>query len=104
MGRVTVHEIVKRLIKYGLFLQTYSKKKRLVYPNTLDALNQFIEKRKLEVNQLEKEVHAASHILRSIQTQSENFPKTRFYKGREGIHIMMQEMLNDRKDIMVTSD
>ncbi len=104
MGRITVHEIVRRLIKYGLFLQTYSQKKRLVYPNTLDSLNQFIEKRKLEVHQLEKEVHAASHILRSLQTQAENFPKTRFYKWREWIHIMMQEMLHDRKSIMVTSD
>jgi sugar-specific transcriptional regulator TrmB len=104
MNRITVHEIVRRLIRKGLFLETYSGKKRLVYPNQVDALERLIEQKKFELQQLEKEAKKAANILRAVQTQSEQFPKTRFYKGQEGIHRMLSEIKQDLADIAIMSD
>lgn len=104
MNRITVHEIVYRMIQKWLFLETYSWKKRLVYPNQVDALERLVEHKKFEVQQLEKEAKKATSVLRSLQVQSENFPKTRFYKGQEGIYRMLAEIKQDASDIAIMSD
>jgi len=74
---------VGRLIKKGLYLEAKSGRKRLVYPNQVDALEHLVDHKTLELQQLKKDAKKASSLLQSIQTQSENFPKTRFYKGQE---------------------
>jgi len=104
MNRITVHEIIRRLIKKWLFLETYSGKKRLVYPNQVDALDQLLDTKRAELNRLETASKQASSILRSIQTQAENFPKTRFYKGHEGVQRMISEIKKDKEDIAIMSD
>jgi len=104
MGRITVHEIVGRLIKKGLFLETRSWHKRLVYPNQVDALENLVAKERLRVQQLEKAAKKASSLLRDIQLMSESFPKTRFYKGQEGIQRMLNEIKKDKNDVSIMSD
>jgi predicted transcriptional regulator len=104
LGRITVHEIVKRLVKKGLFLETYSKKKRLVYPNQMDSLTNLVATKKLEVQALEQQAIQATALLRSIASQSENLPKTRFYKGKEGIQLVMNEIKQDRSNVNIMSD
>ena len=93
-----------RLIKKGLFLQTYSGKKRMVYPNTVDALERMLDEKKLALEYLEKEVHTTTALLRSVQSQSENFPKTRFFKGKEGIQMMLSEIIKDKMNVNIMSD
>lgn len=104
MWRITVHEIVGRLIKKWLFLETRTGRKRLVYPNQVDALEHLVEEKRQEVHLLEREAKKASSLLRSLQTQSENFPKTRFYKWQEGIQRMLNEIKKDALDISIMSD
>ena len=104
IGRITVHEIVRRLIKKWLFLETYSWKKRLVYPNQVDALPKLIASKKAELERMEKDAEKAASLLRSLQLQSEHFPKTRFYKWKEGIEIVTNEIKQDRKDVALMSD
>ena len=102
--RITTHAIVERLVKKGLFLETFSKKKRLVYPNTLDSLTKLLDKKKFEIQELEEEVKSAASILKSLQAQSERFPNVRFYKGKEGINIMTNEIIKDETNTFVISD
>ena len=104
MGRITVHEIVRRLIKKGLFLETRSGRKRLVYPNQVDAFENLVAEKKLKVQELEKNAKRASALLRDIQLMSESFPKTKFYKGQEGIQRMMNEIKKDKNDVAIMSD
>lgn len=104
MWRITVHEIVRRLIKKWIFLETYSGKKRLVYPNQVDAIPQLIQNKKHELEHMEQEAMKAASLLRSFQLQSEHFPKTRFYKWKEGIEIVLNELKQDKKDIALMSD
>ena len=104
MNRITVHEIVRRLIKKWVFLETYSKKKRLVYPNQMEALPRLVEQKKYDVQQLEQDALKAASLLKSLQSQSAWFPKSRFYKGKEGIQIVLNEIKQDRQDAALMSD
>jgi predicted DNA-binding transcriptional regulator len=104
LGRITVHEIVRRLITKGLFLESYTNKKRIVYPNTVDVLERLLDTQKLAFQHLTHDVQHASNLLRGIQSQAENFPKMRCYKGKEGIQKMMTEILQDHVDIYMMSD
>ena len=102
--RITVHEIVWRLIKKGLYLETRSGRKRLVYPNQADAIERLLDQKTLELQQLKKDAEKASSLLQSLQSQSEHFPKTRFYKGQEWIERMLSEIKLDKEDISIMSD
>jgi len=104
MWRITVHEIVGRLIKKWLYLETKSGRKRLVYPNQVDAIEHLLDQKSLELQQLQKDAKKASSLLRAIQTQSENFPKTRYYKWQEGIQKMLSEIKKDKQDVHIMSD
>lgn len=104
MGRITVHEIVGRLIKKWLFLETRSWHKRLVYPNQVDALENLVAEEKFKVQKLEKAAKKASSLLRDMQLMSESFPKTKFYKGQEGIQRMINEIKKDKNDVSIMSD
>jgi len=104
MWRVTVHEIVRRLIWYGVFLESRSGRRRLVYPNTVDAIHHMLDARKLALTQLESQVTHTAQLLRDIQAQSQNFPKTRYYKGQEGIRLMMSEIIKDGQNVSIISD
>lgn len=75
-----------------------------MYPNTVDALERLVEEKKLALKYLEKNVLHATDLLRSMQTQSQMFPKTRFYKGNEGVEIMLSEITHDRTDVCMMSD
>lgn len=104
MNRITVHEIVGRLIKKWLFLETYAKHRRLVYPNSIDSLLQFVDRKKQEVLKLEHDAQQATSLLRSLQQQSQTLPNTRVYKGSEGIQTIIKEILSDKVSIMILSD
>lgn len=104
MGRITVHEVVRRLIWYGLMLESRSGRRRLVYPNTVDAIHHLLDARKLAITQLESQVTHATQLLRDIQAQSQKFPTTRYYKGKEGIQLMMTEIMQDKLDVSIISD
>lgn len=104
LGRITVHEILKRLIKKGLFLETHSGKKRLVYPNQLEAVQNLLDSKRLELKHLEQQAQQATSLLKWIVSQSENLPKTRFYKGKEWVQIVTNEIKQDKKDACILSD
>lgn len=76
----------------------------MVYPNQVDALPKLIEVKKAELNRMEKEALKAASLLHSLQFQSEHFPKTRFYKGKEGVEIVTNEIKQDKVDVALMSD
>ena len=104
MGRITVHEVVKRLIEKGLFLETRSWKRRLVYPNQIDAIQWLVEKKKNDLQTMERTAWEAMELLKQFQTQSAYFPTTRYYKWKEWMRQVVSEIKNDKKDVKILSD
>lgn len=104
MWRVTVHQIVKRLLAKWLFLETYSDSKRLVYPNSMDRLPQIVEDQQSEMRSLMHDAEKTASLLQWIHTQSEWLPKTRFYKWKEWVEIVLNEAKISKSDISILSD
>lgn len=104
LNRVTVHDIVWRLIDKWLFLETRSGQRRLVYPRQIDALQSLVDIKRSELTQLQSHVDQAMSLLRDVQLSSTYLPQIRFYKGQEGIALVGKEMLDDWQSICIISD
>ena len=103
--RVTVHDAVARLIANWLLLETYSGKKRLVFPQQITNLQHLVERKKAEVDQLQQDVSATMQLLQSVHLQAEYLPHIRITKWRAGITSMINEMTQSRaSEIRVMSD
>ncbi len=104
LNRVTTHDAIQRLIKRWLFLETYSGQHRLVYPKRVEALQSLVDFKKFELTQIQYQVDLTISLLHNIQLQSDHLPHVRFYKGKEGIQKISNEMLHDNKPISILSD
>lgn len=102
--RVTVHDIVGRLVEKWLFLETRSGQRRLVYPKQVDALQSLVDRKQSELTQLQSHVNLAMMLLRDVQLYSHYLPQIRFYKWQEWVHLVGQEMLEDGQPLMIISD
>ncbi len=102
--RITTHAIVNRLLKKWIFLETKNKTKRLVYPNDFKCLKNLLEKKKQEIKDIENDLEKASTFLTNIQAWSQWFPNIRFYKWKEWVELMFNEIINDEKNMYVMSD
>lgn len=104
LKRITTHAIIQRLLEKWVFLETKNKNTRLVYPNDLKCLTRLLEKKKQEIQDIESDLEKASTFLTNIQAWSQWFPNVRFYKGKEWVELMFNEIISDKKDMYVMSD
>lgn len=102
--RLTVHQSVQHLIEQGLFVETYNRKRRLVYPNYSDGLAVMIEEQKRKTRQLEQQLESVKDIFHYLRNQRDTDPMTRSYRGIEGLNVTLMEMARDHKPIAVLYD
>lgn len=104
LHRLTVHQVVQSMIEKGLFLETYSSKKRLVYPNSSDGLTLMLEEQKRKLRHLEQQLESAKDIFHYLRNKRDSDPMTRLYRGIEGMNVTLMEMAKDGYDIAVLYD
>lgn len=104
LHRLTVHQVVQELVSKGLFLETFNRKKRLVYPNSVDGLMLMLEEKKRKVRQLEQQLEANKDIFQYLRSKNDVLSMTRSYRGIEGLNVTLMEMAKDKKDIAVLYD
>ncbi len=105
INRITVHDSVGRLIEKGLLQETYSNKKRLVFPQPIENLQHIVEIKKTEVNNLQQQVNTTINILQSLHLQSSYLPQIRLSKGRAWIKDLLWEIKNAKpKELYTISD
>ena len=102
--RVTTHVIVQKLVNKWLFLESASKKKRLVYPSNLKTLNDLVDRKKNNLRILEKDVKDMGDIINMIQIEREDYPKVRIFEWIEWMTQFLKESLEDKKDMYVISN
>lgn len=104
MWRITVHEIIRRLISKWLVLESFVKNRRLVYPAPAESISWLLTAKKQEISQLEKTSSKAIWLLQNLQSITENLPNIRSYKWPEWIKILKSELINDKQNIYIMSD
>ena len=102
INRITVHDCVGRLINKGLLLETFSGKRRLVYPQQINQLQHLVDTKKAEVDQLQLNVTKTINILQSLHLQSDYLPHMRISKGRQGISDMIREIKEYKNGPLLT--
>jgi hypothetical protein len=98
INRITVHDSVARLISKWLLLETYSGKRRLVYPQQVSSLQHIVDSKKAELDQLQLNVNKTMSMLSSLQLQSDYLPRIRISKWRQGITDMIREIKEETSD------
>lgn len=98
INRITVHDSVGRLVSKGLLLETFSGKRRLVYPQQISQLQHLVDTKKAEVDQLQLNVSKTISSLQSLHLQSDYLPHIRMSKGRQGISDMIREIKEDQPE------
>jgi len=92
INRITVHDSTKRLVQKWLLLETFSGKKRLVFPQQISNLQHIVDLKKSELDTLQHEVSTTIHLLQSLHLQSTYLPHIRIAKWRAGIQQMLHEI------------
>jgi len=92
INRITVHDSIGRLIEKGLLLETFSGRRRLVFPQQINHLQHLVEKKKTEMDQLQYDVATTINLLQSLHLQSSSLPQVRISKGSAGIEEMLREI------------
>lgn len=92
INRITVHDSVKRLINKWLLMETFSNKKRLVFPQQINNLQHLVDIKRSEMDQLQHDVSTTIHLLQSLHLESAYLPHIRIAKWRAGISQMLNEI------------
>lgn len=104
-NRITTHDSVGRLIKKWLLLETYSGKRRLIFPQQISYLQYLVDQKKSEVDQLQYDVSSTINILQWLHLQSDHLPHITISKGRQWINDMLWQISNQKPEVLhVISD
>lgn len=102
INRVSAYTFIEQLIEKGL-MSTYQKEKRTMYvASEPEALYQFFEQRRRELDSLEENLKKDLPELRSKYNASESSPKVRYYEGMDGVIGMSQEILQTNHSHLYT--
>ena len=105
INRITTHDGIKRLIKKGLLLETFSHQKKLIFPQQINNLQHLVDIKKSELDQLQHKVSQTISLLQSLHLESAYLPHIRIMKWREGIRQMVNEIKEQKQaKISVISD
>lgn len=92
INRITIHDSVWRLIKKWLLLETFSWKRRLIFPEQISKLHHLVDIKKSELDQLQHDVSTTVNLLQSLHLQSEYLPQVKISKGAQWITTMLREI------------
>lgn len=92
LHRITVHDSVARLITKWLLLETFSGKRRLIFPQQINNLQHLVDLKKAEVDTLQHDVSTTIWLLQSLHLQASYLPQIRITKWRTGIEEMLREI------------
>lgn len=86
-------------------METFSGKRRLVYPQQINQLQHLVDSKKTELDQLQLNVSKTISSLQSLHLQSDYLPHIRLSKGRQGITDMVREIKEQiSKELLIICD
>lgn len=105
LHRITTHDSVWRLIEKWLLLETFSGRKRLIFPQQIDQLQHLVDIKKAEIDTLQQNVTSTIQILQSLHLQSDYLPRITISKWRAWIRTVVSQIKQESpKDLYIISD
>ncbi|MDD5043796.1 MAG: helix-turn-helix domain-containing protein [Patescibacteria group bacterium] len=102
LKRPTTYVIIKSLTSKGLMSSFQEGKKQFFVAENPERLNSFMENRKRELDDKKEELKKLLPELKTIYNAAEGKPTVKFYEGKEGLLMMVEEFLeSDIKEAMM---
>lgn len=92
INRITTHDSVWRLLAKWLLLETFSGKRRLIFPQQISHLQHLVDLKKAELDELHHNVNTTIGLLQSLHLQSAYLPQVTIAKWRQWITDMVNEI------------
>ena len=102
-NRVTIHSATEMLLEKGLLYETRIGKKRLIGAEDPQSLPKLLERKKAEIEVIEKDIQEALPLFADILNQRKSTPTVKFYAGVDGIKKMLEETLQTKTMVYVYS-
>ncbi len=93
INRGTTYDILKSLMKEGLTSYFHKEKKQYFVAENPDAITAVIERRQNKLDDLKKEAGQIIPMLKAIYEMSDEKPVVKYYEGRRGIRIILNDVL-----------
>ena len=94
INRTTVHDILNKLIEYGLVSFVDKEKHRYFTVESPEHLLNRVETKKNELEQARQDITAVLPELKSLYEKSESRPKAKYFEGETGLRGILQDVLN----------
>lgn len=98
LNRATVHVITKSLIEKGLFGESRKGKKRIIFAEDPEKIENVIKEERSNIKAKEEAFCELLPFLRNIDVTQEGRPKVRFYEGEQGFYDVCQRSLDKAKN------
>ena len=93
INRTTVHDILNKLIEYGLVSFVDKQKHRYFTAESPEHLLNRVEVKKNELEQARRDITAVLPELKSLYEKSESRPKAKYFEGETGLRGILQDVL-----------
>lgn len=99
--RTTTYGILKNLVAKG-FVSSSSEKGALMFQSLEpEALIDYIERIRLNLDERKKEIKAALPELKSLRKKRDIFPRVHFFEGRAGIKQAYEDALKNNREKVI---
>lgn len=98
INRSTVYVTIESLSKKGLVSETTVGKKTQFQAEPPERIKTYVERRKLELEEMEKRIDDLIPQIKSITRESGERPVVKYFEGKEGIISAMDETMRTQID------
>lgn len=100
--RVHVYDKLEQLITKGLVSYIYEGAKKHFKATSPSKLKQYIEDKKKELEQQEKEVTSILPELEAMEESPKEDTSVEVFKGKEGIKYFLKDIIKTKKEVLIT--
>lgn len=94
INRGTVYDILKKLQEIGLVSFYHNQNKQKFVAEDPDKLLKLLKNQEDEIKSTKEKISELIPELKSLQSNDNNRPTTKFYEGKSGIRFILDDVLN----------
>ncbi len=93
LNRGTVYDVLKKLQDLGIVSYYHQQTKQRFVAEEPEKMIKLVNDKEEELNNTKKKLESIIPELKSLQGKGENKPTTKFYEGKPGIKLIMEDVL-----------
>ncbi len=100
--RAHIYDKLERLMEKGLVTHVYQGAKRYFQATSPEKIKDYLEEKKLELENQEKEIDNILPDLKALQKLPKENTKVEVFKDKEGLKYFLRDIIKTKKEVLVT--